>query len=145
MKMPQTTREITVTELSEKESPILKRIKIRYGVPKPIVSHPAPSRNLCSFTLFLEEYLSSFRLSENDDVSEEVFEGRIEEEVKLRKRIDDARSEGKLLNQSQPSGWSAYTLKRPFEPPRTLAHRDYFLLQALHYSNAWPQKNGGII
>lgn len=71
---------------------------------------------------------------ENDDVSEEVFEGRIEEEVKLRKRIDDARSEGKLLDQSQPSGWSAYTLKRPFEPPRTLAHRDYFLSQALHYS-----------
>ncbi|KAK9454418.1 SNF2 family N-terminal domain-containing protein [Dipodascopsis uninucleata] len=120
-------------EIGETNEPCEPRIKIKYSVPKPIVSHPGhipPPATHGS----LGEYLSSFRSLETDDVSEDVFNSRILEEARLRKQIEDARVGGKLIDADVNSPFKQGSLKRPFDPPHHHSHHDYLLSQALHLS-----------
>ncbi|KAK9346090.1 SNF2 family N-terminal domain-containing protein [Lipomyces starkeyi] len=113
----------------------VRRIKIKYSVPKPIVAQPAHIPAPPAFNS-LDLYLDSFRTLENDDVTEEIFSRRAEEEAKLRESIDEAIAQGRLNidNDSSSQGMTTNSLKRPFEPPRARSHRDHFLSHAIYLS-----------
>ncbi|KAK9354877.1 SNF2 family N-terminal domain-containing protein [Lipomyces doorenjongii] len=113
----------------------IRRIKIKYSVPKPIVAQPAHIPAPPAFNS-LDLYLDSFRILENDDVTEEIFSRRAAEEAKLRHSIDEAIAQGRLNidNDSSSQGMTANSLKRPFEPPRTRSHRDQLLSHAIYLS-----------
>ncbi|KAK9246214.1 SNF2 family N-terminal domain-containing protein [Lipomyces tetrasporus] len=111
------------------------RIKIKYSIPKPIIAQPAHIPAPPVFNS-LDLYLDSFRSLEADDVTEEVFHRRVDEEAKLRQSIDEAIALGKLNVDidSSSQGITANTLKRPFDPPRTRSHRDHILSHAIYLS-----------
>ncbi|KAK9376746.1 SNF2 family N-terminal domain-containing protein [Lipomyces chichibuensis] len=113
----------------------VRRIKIKYSVPKPMVAQPAHIPAPPAFNS-LDLYLDSFRILENDDVTEEIFSRRAKEEAKLRQSIDEAIAEGRLNvdNDSSSQGMTASSLKRPFEPPRARSHREHFLSHAIYLS-----------
>ncbi|KAK9386762.1 SNF2 family N-terminal domain-containing protein [Lipomyces mesembrius] len=113
----------------------VRRIKIKYSVPKPIVAQPEHIPAPPAFNS-LDLYLDSFRILENDDVTEEMFSRRADEEAKLRHSIDEAIAQGRLNidNDSSSQGMTANSLKRPFEPPKARSHRDQFLSHAIYLS-----------
>ncbi|KAK9472162.1 SNF2 family N-terminal domain-containing protein [Dipodascopsis tothii] len=118
--------------IAEPGEPAPKRIKIKYGIPQPVISHPAHIPRPKEFGS-LEAYLKSFRSLENEDVSETVFDSKVNDEIQIRQRIDNAKAAGKLDKQSN-GGWTPATLRKPFEPPRSLAFRDHFISQTIYFS-----------
>ncbi|KAK9240000.1 SNF2 family N-terminal domain-containing protein [Lipomyces kononenkoae] len=122
-----------VKEEDQQES--VRRIKIKYGVPKPIIAQPAHIPTPPAFNS-LDLYLDSFRMLENDDVTETAFRHHAETEARLRQSIEEAIAQGRLIvgADSSAQGMAANSLKRPFDPPRAHSHRDHLLSHAVHLS-----------
>ncbi|KAK9371062.1 SNF2 family N-terminal domain-containing protein [Lipomyces kononenkoae] len=119
----------------EDQQELVRRIKIKYSLPKPIVAQPAHIPTPPAFNS-LDSYLDSFRMLENDDVTEDVFRGHVEAEARLRQSIEEAISQGRLIvgADSSSQGIAANSLKRPFDPPRSHSQRDHLLSHAVYLS-----------
>lgn len=119
----------TGTQTPEDLSEVFKgrRLKLKYTLPKTVITHP--SHHVEPEHGGLDAYLKSFVLLDNE-VSIEERDAYVEEQVDLRNRIDEAREQGLLAE------WeTAEENLEPFrDPERSLTHRDYMNAQASHFA-----------
>ncbi|KAK9477544.1 SNF2 family N-terminal domain-containing protein [Lipomyces japonicus] len=124
--------------LSEDDNLKNPRIKIKFSVPKPIVAQPAhiplePKHKT------LTKFLDSFRLLDENEISEEIFQKKIADEASLRKEISNAITSGKISEdnledkEAAPS-ISHSSLRKPFDPPHAHSHRDFLVSHAIYLS-----------
>jgi helicase SWR1 len=116
------------------------RIKLKYTVPKPLITHPLHiplPKQFESLNAYLNSYI---QLDDHEDTTLEKAEARARNEAQIRDRIAAAKARGWLADDVNP----AAPRKQP-EPQNTPTRHDVLLKHVLNFSSLMAQERRGNI
>jgi helicase SWR1 len=117
------------------------RIKLKYSVPKPLITHPLHiplPKQYDSLNAYLDSYI---QLDDHEDTTLEKVQARAIHEASIRDRIATARSRGWLVDDSTSS---TAPRKQP-EPTNIPTRHDVMLKHILNFSSLMAQERRGNI